>query len=189
MIGGSENFAMKWTILVESSKRGRVTRIFVGTFHVSCHLNIYLSFPFREIFLLILLSKSFFARSCEKLASANFSTILSPQLSFEFLPAKTKHRRIVSRLITWKLCEIATPAMSVTTVNCQEKSKKKFPSIPLYFAKRGRFISISERVWTRSMEEVGWRSARDREKPFVLCCTRCLDIYAYGCLDEWTIFG
>lgn len=104
VIGGSENFAMKWTILVESSKRGRATRIFVGTFHVSCHLNIYLSFPFREIFLLILLSKSFFARSCEKLASANFSTILSPQLSFEFLPAKTKHRRIVSRLITWKLC-------------------------------------------------------------------------------------
>lgn len=57
MIGGSENFAMKWTILVESSKRGRATRIFVGTFHVSCHLNIYLSFPFREIFLLILLSR------------------------------------------------------------------------------------------------------------------------------------
>lgn len=82
MIGGSENFAMKWTILVESSKRGRATRIFVGTFHVSCHLNIYLSFPFREIFLLILLSKSFFARSCEKLASANFSTILSPPAKF-----------------------------------------------------------------------------------------------------------
>lgn len=57
MIGGSENFAMKWTILVESSKRGRATRIFVGTFHVSRHLNIYLSFPFREIFLLILLSR------------------------------------------------------------------------------------------------------------------------------------
>lgn len=133
--------------------------------------------------------KSFFARSCEKLASANFSTILSPQLSFEFLPAKTKHRRIVSRLITWKLCEIATPAMSVTTVNCQEKSKKKISIDSSIFAKRERFISISERAWTRSMEEVGWRSARDREKPFVLCCTRCLDIYAYGCLDEWTIFG
>lgn len=175
MIGGSENFAMKWTILVESSKRGRATRIFVGTFHVSCHLNIYLSFPFPEIFLLILLSR-------EKVSLRGAARNLRRQTFRRYYPPAKF--RISSRQNQAQTDRLAFNYVeAVPHLPCQlqplivKRNRKKISIDSSIFAKKERFILISERAWTRSMEEVGWRSARDREKPFVLCCTRCLDIY------------
>lgn len=80
--------------------------------------------------------------------------------------------------------------MSVTTVNCQEKSKRKFPSIPLFLQKE----KDSSRFRNEHGLEVWKRSAGGRpgiEKSLSSCAARVAStyIYAYGCLNEWTIFG
>lgn len=72
--------------------------------------------------------------------------------------------------------------MSVTTVNCQEKSKKKFPSIPLFLQKE----KDSSRFRNEHGLEVWKRSAGGRpgiEKSLSSCAARVASTYMH--IDAW----
>lgn len=72
--------------------------------------------------------------------------------------------------------------MSVTTVNCQEKSKKKFPSIPLFLQKE----KDSSRFRNGHGLEVWKRSAGGRpgiEKSLSSCAARVASTYMH--MDAW----
>lgn len=72
--------------------------------------------------------------------------------------------------------------MSVTTVNCQEKSKKKFPSIPLFLQKK----KDSSQFRNGHGLEVWKRSAGGRpgiEKSLSSCAARVASTYMH--MDAW----
>lgn len=125
-----------------------------------------------------------------------------PQSSFEFLPAKTAHRRILeflSRLITSParkrhLPTILTNTLIVIVTRKRDLKDFHFRLFSSYFCvllahkKREKFIS--ERVLHPRMEERGWLAVgqENREKPLPLDpCTDLLSCIILH-MDEWTIF-
>lgn len=125
-----------------------------------------------------------------------------PQPSFEFLPAKTAHRRILeflSRLITSParkrhLPTILTNTLIVIVTRKRDLKDFHFRLFSSYFCvllahkKREKFIS--ERVLHPRMEERGWLAVgqENREKPLPLDpCTDLLSCIVLH-MDEWTIF-
>lgn len=192
MIGGSENFAMKWTILVESSKRGRATRIFVGTFHVSCHLNIYLSFPFREIFLLILLSRERVFREsklCEELRETCVGKLFDDTIPPAKFRISSRQNQAQTDRLAFNYVE-AVPHLpyQLQPLIAKRNRKKNFHRF-LYFCKKRKihldFGTSMDSKYGRGRLAVGQGS----RKAFRLVLHALPRHICIWMLDEWTIFG